>query len=279
MMFKDQVPFNPTPNLKIGQSDKDKTFLFRTFHLCVISLGLLFAGFRTGQQSNNAWGWPTLKPQEKVTQHLAYAVSYNHKHMQANWVAYQLQLYHTLGAAERESRFVIDPIIKPHTARTEDYTKSGFDRGHLAPAADMKYSAQAMTESFYTSNISPQRPGLNRGIWKKLEETIRRWAPNNRPLFIVTGPVLTDSLTMFIGQYNRISVPKRFYKVVLDTAQPARAIGFVFANQGSSLPLYPFAMSIDAVEKITGLDFFPYLKDEQEVLVEKQIQLQRWKFE
>ena len=190
-----------------------------------------------------------LNPGEKITKHSAYSVSYNHKHMQANWVAYEIKLSNTQGLAERESRFIVDPIILPHTARTEDYTKSGFDRGHLAPAADMKYSSQAMAESFYTSNISPQRPGLNRGIWKLLEEKIRDWAPANHPLFIVTGPVLTDTLTQFIGRYNRISVPKRFYKVVLDTAQPARAIGFVFSNIGSSLPLTHFALSIDAVEK------------------------------
>ncbi|MBM3438850.1 MAG: DNA/RNA non-specific endonuclease [Bacteroidetes bacterium] len=240
-------------------------------------LVILLPGF----QENTAlqhWARPQLLAGEKVTQHAAYAVSYNHQHMQANWVAYELTLSHTLGAAERESRFVIDPVIRPHTARTEDYTKSGFDRGHLAPAADMKYSPQAMTESFYTSNISPQRPGLNRGIWKKLEEKIRDWAPANRPLFIVTGPVLTDELTQQIGHYNRISVPKRFFKVVLDTAQPVRAIGFVFQNLGSDRPLSAFALSIDEVEKITGRDFFPHLSDANEAQVEKTLNLSRWNF-
>ena len=226
------------------------------------------------------WGLPELKPGEKTTHHSAYSVSYNHKHMQANWVAYELTMSHTLGIAERESRFSIDPVIKPHTARTEDYTKSGFDRGHLAPAADMKYSSQAMAESFYTSNISPQRPGLNRGIWKQLEEKIRTWAPANRPLFIVTGPVLKDSLTHFIGNYNRITVPKRFYKVLLDTAKPMRAIGFVFDNQGSQLPLSHFAMSIDAVEKITGINFFPALEKSsqsaQAMAVESTLNTQKW---
>jgi endonuclease G len=225
------------------------------------------------------WSWPALLSGEKVTKHMAYSVSYNHKHMQANWVAYELTLSHTLGAAERESRFVVDPIITPQTARTEDYTKSGFDRGHLAPAADMKFSAQAMTESFYTSNISPQRPGLNRGIWKKLEEKIRDWAPASHPLFIATGPVLTDVMDQTIGRYNQISVPKRFFKVVLDTAQPAKAIGFVFQNQGSEIPLTSFALPIDAVERITGRDFFPHLDDEQEGQLEKTIDLRRWDFQ
>jgi endonuclease G len=236
------------------------------------------ANYTSRSATTPTWGCPLLNAGEKITKHSAYSVSYNHKHMQANWVAYELRLSNTIGAAERESRFIVDPIILPRTARTEDYTKSGFDRGHLAPAADMKYSGQAMAESFYTSNISPQRPGLNRGIWKQLEEKIRDWAPANRPLFIVTGPVLTDTLSQFIGRYNRISVPKRFYKVVLDTAQPARAIGFVFSNMGSALPLSSFALSIDAVEKITGRDFFPNLLDTRENTLEKSLQIQRWNF-
>ena len=243
----------------------------------MLATGLMvfLPGFRTSNESTQ-WAWPTLNSGEKITKHMAYTVSYNHKHMQANWVAYELTMAHTMGAAERESRFVIDPIISPHTARTEDYTKSGFDRGHLAPAADMKYSEQAMKESFYTSNISPQRPGLNRGIWKQLEEKIRDWAPANRPLFIATGPVLNEPLEQFIGYYNRISVPKRFFKVILDTAQPARAIGFVFPNTGSALPLSSFALSVDAVEQITGRDFFPNLPDIQEASVEKSWVPKRW---
>lgn len=223
------------------------------------------------------WANPALKAGEKTTQHMVYTVSYNHKHMQANWVAYELTHSNTIGIAERESKFTVDPIINPKTCRTEDYTKSGFDRGHLAPAADMKFSAQAMKESFYTSNISPQRPGLNRGIWKQLEEKIRDWAPYNRPLFIATGPVLTDELTDKIGVYNQITVPKRFYKVLLDTAQPMRAIGFVFDNQGSQLPLSSFALSIDAVEKITGINFFPMIDQKyREATVENTVNLARW---
>jgi endonuclease G len=94
----------------------------------------------------------------------------------------------------------------------------------------------------------------------------------------VTGPVLTDTLAQYIGRYNRISVPKRFFKVVLDTAQPARAIGFVFSNMGSTLTLSSFALSIDAVEKITGRDLFPNLSDNRENTLEKSLQLQRWDF-
>jgi endonuclease G len=195
-------------------------------------------------------------------------------------VAYNLTYGNTVGGAERSSKFSIDPSISPRTAVTSDYTKTGYDRGHLAPAGDMKFSAQAMSESFYMGNVSPQLPGFNRGIWKKLEEQFRSWAPSSHPVFVVTGPVLTDPIgSPYIGQTCRISIPQRFYKIMLDTASPMRAIAFVLPNASSSEPLSRFAMSIDEAEKITGLDFFPKLNDIQEAKIEKTLLLQQWQFD
>jgi endonuclease G len=234
-------------------------------------------------QSNNpsnqsSWAMPAILPTETVTQHSAYSLVYNHKHMQAKWVAYNLTYGNTIGGAERSSKFSIDPSISPRTAVTSDYTKTGYDRGHLAPAGDMKFSAQAMSESFFMSNVSPQLPGFNRGIWKKLEEQFRSWAPSSHPVFVVTGPVLTDPISSHIGQTCRISVPQRFYKVMLDTASPMRAIAFVMSNNSSTQPLSSFAMSIDEAERITGIDFFPKLNDIQEAKIEKTLLLQQWRF-
>jgi endonuclease G len=234
-------------------------------------------------QSNNpstksSWAMPAILPTETVTQHSAYSLVYNHKHMQAKWVAYNLTYGNTVGGAERSSKFSIDPSITPRTAVTSDYTKTGYDRGHLAPAGDMKFSAQAMSESFYMSNVSPQLPGFNRGIWKKLEEQFRSWAPSSHPVFVVTGPVLTDPISSHIGQTCRISVPQRFYKVMLDTASPMRAIAFVMSNNSSTQPLSSFAMSIDEAERITGIDFFPKLNDIQEAKIEKTLILNQWRF-
>jgi endonuclease G len=234
-------------------------------------------------QSNNpsnqsSWAMPAILPTETVTQHSAYSLVYNHKHMQAKWVAYNLTYGNTVGGAERSSKFSIDPSISPRTAVTSDYTKTGYDRGHLAPAGDMKFSAQAMSESFYMSNVSPQLPGFNRGIWKKLEEQFRSWAPSSHPVFIATGPVLTDPITANIGQTCSISVPQRFYKVMLDTASPMRAIAFVLPNASSSEPLSRFAMSIDEAERVTGIDFFPKLNDIQEAKIEKTLILNQWRF-
>ena len=234
-------------------------------------------------QSNNpstqsSWAMPAILPTETVTQHSAYSLVYNHKHMQAKWVAYNLTYGNTVGGAERSSKFSIDPSISPRTAVTSDYTKTGYDRGHLAPAGDMKFSAQAMSESFYMSNVSPQLPGFNRGIWKKLEEQFRSWAPSSHPVFVVTGPVLTDPISSHIGQTCSISVPQRFYKIMLDTASPMRAIAFVLPNNSSTQPLSSFAMSIDEVERITGMDFFPKLNDLQEAKIEKTLILNQWRF-
>ena len=234
-------------------------------------------------QSNNpptqsSWAMPAILPTETVTQHSAYSLVYNHKHMQAKWVAYNLTYGNTVGGAERSSKFSIDPSISPRTAVTSDYTKTGYDRGHLAPAGDMKFSAQAMSESFYMSNVSPQLPGFNRGIWKKLEEQFRSWAPSSHPVFVVTGPVLTDPISSHIGQTCSISVPQRFYKIMLDTASPMRAIAFVMSNNSSTQPLSSFAMSIDEAERITGMDFFPKLNDLQEAKIEKTLLLQQWRF-
>ena len=234
-------------------------------------------------QSNNpstqsSWAMPAILPTETVTQHSAYSLVYNHKHMQAKWVAYNLTYGNTVGGAERSSKFSIDPSISPRTAVTSDYTKTGYDRGHLAPAGDMKFSAQAMSESFYMGNVSPQLPGFNRGIWKKLEEQFRSWAPSSHPVFVVTGPVLTDPISSHIGQTCSISVPQRFYKIMLDTASPMRAIAFVLPNNSSTQPLSSFAMSIDEAERITGMDFFPKLNDLQEAKIEKTLILNQWRF-
>ena len=108
----------------------------------------------------------------KHTKHLGYSVHYDQKHRQARWVGYLLTKSETVKVAKRSNKFTADPLI-PETDNAVDYKKSGFDRGHLAPAADMSYSQETMQESFYFSNMSPQNPSFNRGIWKKLEEKTR----------------------------------------------------------------------------------------------------------
>jgi endonuclease G len=266
------------------KSSKKGPTLMMTVGIIISSGFFLISAQQNKVQQNNpstpfAWAMPAILPTETVTQHSAYSLVYNHKHMQAKWVAYHLIYGNTIGAAERSSKFSIDPSISPQTAVTSDYTKTGYDRGHLAPAGDMKFSELAMSESFYMSNVSPQVPGFNRGIWKKLEEQFRTWAPRSHPVFVVTGPVLTDPISAHIGQTCSISVPQRFYKIMLDTANPMRAIAFVLPNNSSTQPLSSFAMSVDEAERITGMDFFPKLNDVQEAKIEKTLILHQWQFD
>jgi len=209
---------------------------------------------------------PTLKKGEMLIKHVAYSLVYDEVHEQAKWVAYELTAKETHKLYDRTNHFLVDPSVKTGSACDADYKGSGYDRGHLAPAADMGWSATSMTESFYFSNMSPQTPSFNRGIWKKLEELVRIWANELDTIYIVTGPVLTPGLTSIGG--NKVSVPDYYYKVILDIYPTKKAIGFILPNEGSSASLKSYAVSVDVVEKMTGIDFFSLLPDNVETKVE-----------
>ena len=211
---------------------------------------------------------PFFRQGEQVITHSGYTLSYNEAAEQANWVAYELTAQETQKAFERTNKFLVDPAVSTGSATDTDYKKSGFDRGHLAPAADMGWSSTTMIESFYFSNMSPQLPGFNRGIWKNLESLVRSWANENESIYVVTGPVFTNGMST-IGA-NQVAIPNYYYKVILDYQEPSlKGIGFILPNASSSLPLQHFAVSIDSVEKVTGIDFFHLLEDKQEALLEK----------
>ena len=213
--------------------------------------------------------YPALLPNEKIISHTGYSFVYSEEHEQAKWIAYELTKEETTSLFERTDKFLVDPMVSTGTAENSDYLKSGYDKGHLAPAADMGWSAITMKESFYLSNMSPQLPGFNRGVWKRLEEMMRSWAIGNSAIYIVTGPVLASGLPTIGG--NRVSIPNYYYKVILDYTQPEiKAMGFILPNASSSSALSSFAVSIDEVEKATGLDFFPALPDDQETTLEKE---------
>lgn len=216
-----------------------------------------------------------MKPGEYVITHTAYSLSYNEPNEQANWVAYELTSEETNSTVERTDKFIIDSQVKTGTANDKDYAGSGYDRGHLAPAGDMGWSTTAMAESFYYSNMSPQDPGFNRGVWKRTEELVRTWATAYQSVYIVTGPVLTSGFQT-IG-YNKVAVAKYFYKVILDYNEPGiKGIGFIIPNTGSKESLLSFVVTIDSVEKITGIDFFPLLTDQQENLIECNLNVKAW---
>ena len=218
---------------------------------------------------------PALKSGEKIIRHAGYTCVYAEPHEQAAWVAYELTQAETVKAFERTDQFVTDPLVSTGTADNKDYEKSGYDRGHLAPAADMGWSQTAVVESFYFSNMSPQEPGFNRGIWKKLEEQTRSWAVESGALYIVTGPVLTQGLPA-IGP-NAVSVPAYYYKVLLDYSAPQiKTIAFILPNAASDESLFHFAVPVDSVETLTGIDFFPLLPDAEETVLEKSLCTECW---
>ncbi len=218
---------------------------------------------------------PKTNSKEEIITHAGYSLLYNETHEQSNWIAYELTKEETNKFFKRTNKFIADPKVKTGTASNKDYEGSGYDRGHLAPASDMGWSSIAMAESFYYSNMSPQTPSFNRGIWKNLEGLVRTWAVENNNIYIATGPVLTNGLET-IGA-NKVSVPKYYYKVILDYSEPSiKGIGFILPNIESKESLQYYAVPIDSVEKLTGIDFFPLLQDEQEDLIEKTLCIKCW---
>lgn len=212
----------------------------------------------------------------QVIEHIGYTVSYNSNTRNPNWVGYELTAEEVEGVVEREESFCCDPLVWGAQACDDDYKNSGWDRGHMAPAADMKWSKQAMEESFYLTNVSPQNQKLNRGVWKKLEELTRDKAELYGRVIVVTGPIFNGTKQKSIGE-NKVRIPDAFFKVLLtDYNGKYRAIGFICENKAGKKKLKEYAMSIDKVEEITGLDFFNQLPDETEDEMEKSFSAPFW---
>ncbi len=221
--------------------------------------------------------FPASLPTCQIIRHTYYTACYDERHEQPAWVAYVLRDSYLEKNVSREgNQFKPDEKVKTGSALPSDYTGSGYDRGHLAPAADFRFSQNALDETFFMSNISPQTPEFNRGIWSDLEQRVRFWAKKEKQLYIVTGAVLKNGL-LKIGKRNKISVPEQFYKIILDLQEPEiKAIAFLMKNEGANQPLQSFVVSIDKIEQITGIDFFPALPDELENRVEASIDVNKW---
>ena len=171
------------------------------------------------------------------------------------WVCYILSAKQLqLPRLRRTNKFVPDPEVIWKPVKAVDYAKTGYDRGHLAPAADMSYAELPLKHSFYMSNISPQVPGCNRGIWKRLEMQARKWALQEQRLCIITGPLFLRKKPY--NYMNGIPVPDGFFKIVLDLTPPHKMAAFVIPNDGSKKRLRYFSVSVAEVEKMTGFKFF-----------------------
>lgn len=235
--------------------------------------------FEDGGAIDEKLALPAYTKADTVVQHTGYTLCYSEEDEQPYWVAYVLTADEVFSDnAQRADNFHEDPAIPTGSATLADYKGSGYDRGHMVPAADLKWSDQAMDDSFYMSNMSPQVGALNRGVWADLESVVRTFAAQNQAICVVTGPVLTDGPYKKIG-VNGVSVPNYYYKAILDYTGPEhKAIGFLLANEGSKASLQSFAVTIDEIEEITGLDFFPLLPDDEEMILESTFDVDLWDF-
>lgn len=213
---------------------------------------------------------------EQIIEHTGYTVSYNSDWCVPNWVAYELTREETRGKHPRAVHFEPDPDVRGVCPTYRDYSRSNYTRGHMAPAGDMKWDTIAMRESFYLSNVCPQDHNLNDGDWKMLEEQARVWAEQYGNLYIACGPLMSNNPEV-IGR-NNVAVPDAFFKVLLCRIDGKwQAIGFVFDNKPGHQRLRNYAKTIDEVERLAGIDFFPALEDDLENAVEAQYDLGAWK--
>lgn len=213
---------------------------------------------------------------EQILKRTGYVASYNKTTLLPNWVAWHLTAERTEGSAKRSGvDFAEDTEVPEPRATDWDYYNSGYDRGHMCPAADNKWSKKAMEESFLFTNMCPQNGNLNRGDWNEMEMACRKWAKKYGDLYIVCGPILYKGKHKTIGK-NKVVVPEAFFKVVLRTGDNPQAIGFIYKNTSGNRPKDSYVNTVDEVERITGIDFFSSLPDDVEKNVEATADIANW---
>ena len=273
--------------MEFNNYSKNRAIYTALIILCVVGFWV-FENFYTPDTYSNPEGAGlkteiprTLMPESTtgaVVEHSYYTLSYNEPFEQAEWVAYQLKKEHLTRDQRERPFFIEDPKVKTKSADWRNYRGSGYDRGHLCPAGDRRFSEQAYNETFYTSNISPQDRDFNAGVWNRLEMQVRDWARRYDELFVVTGGVLEAGLEE-IGEED-VDVPRYYYKIVARGApENPKVLGFLFLGRESTKPLREFAVSVDEIERRTGIDFFEALPDAVEVDLEAQVNSREWRFD
>ncbi len=244
-------------------------------NITLLFLSSIICPFAIAQNKNLEQ--PKAKKNENIIRHEAYSFVYSEDHEQSKWIAYKLTAEMLESNVERSNYFKKDPDVTTETADNNDYKGSGYDKGHLAPAADMCFSKITMEESFYFSNISPQKPGFNRGIWKSLEKETRGYAEQLNKIYIVTGPILKDGL-LEIGD-NKVDIPEQYYKAILYISDTSiQSIAFVLPNEKTNSDmLYQYAISINELEKLLKINLFYKLPYFIEKKVEKSINVEFWR--
>jgi len=209
---------------------------------------------------------------EQIVEHKHYTLSYSEPHEVSRWVSYILETSKLKSCTERTNNFRPDPMVKTESATQADYQGSGFDRGHLLPAGDMRWDAEAMKETFFFSNMTPQPASFNRGKWKSVEELVRAWALKYKKIWVVVGPVLKDNLPV-IGPHQ-VAVPDLYYKVILrQEGTKYYGIGVLMNTKLPYPEIASYTVSISEVENLTNIKFFPFLKDED---VKRKKDMSKW---
>lgn len=215
-------------------------------------------------------------PSDQIVEREGYALGYSRKYKQPLWVSYRLTKDEVLtNVINRTNNFCPDPCIEGGSALTEDYWNSGYDRGHLAPAADMHWSTNTMLESFYMSNMSPQTPELNRRTWMYLESFVRDSAVKEGSIFIVTGPIITNEVLATIGK-NNVTVPDAFYKVLYDETPPEKMLAFVVPNNKPDPNFWLYVTNVVYAEELTGLNFFSGVDTNKQEMLKCHINTNDW---
>lgn len=250
-----------------------KLFLLALIASITFSLHV-FAGI-TSEKNEPDGATTSLQPHSvgEIVKHAGYSLAYSEFNEQAIWVYYKLSAKMLSGHVSRTDDFRPDVAVKSGSATLVDYKASGYDRGHLCPAGDMVQSKQTMSESFFMSNMSPQVPGFNRGIWKNLEAKVRGWAKMEQEIYVVTGPIFRDNKGK-IGQ--GVTIPGYYYKVIYDPTGDKKMIALILPNEKSDNELETFVVPVDKVEELTGVDFFPGLPDALENKLEASSNISKW---
>ena len=216
---------------------------------------------------------------DKTISHNFYDLCYNYKFRLTKWSSYTLTDNMLKGKTKRTNNFKPDPYL----AKTElpttsnDYKYTGYDRGHLVPAADMKISLKAMNESFYMTNMAPQVPSFNRGIWKKLENQVRRIAKVEKKIYVITGPIFNFK-KKYLKKDKKLFIPKQFYKIIyIDHAKYPKMIAFLLDNTKSNRHIDEYIVTVDKIEKLTGIDFFQGMNNKLEDNLESSVEQLTWK--
>lgn len=236
----------------------------------IIAIAVVISSFLNAQEFDYL---PT-STTDQIIKHSYYSLSYSPKYKLAEWVAYKLTPEMVNGQEKPTHDYRADPKIGSGMPEISDYKNSGYVKAHLAPIDDMKIDQTAMSEGYFMSNISPQSSAFNSGTWKELEEKVRTWVQTNGEVYVVTGGILKNNKGHF--GVNKVSIPGEYYKVVLDTDPEYKVIGFIMNNAKGYGKLKSYAVSVDDIETITGIDFFPSLPDGIEEEIENEIDLDYW---